>query len=468
MKRAPIVLVAFLVGCGGSDAATPPATDDAQIIDTSSSTETSPGEDVATDAATDTAPVACGALATWADTATTSRDVHVRAGASGGDGSEARPFGTIAAAVPTIAPGVRVVIHAGTYAPGAYVSNAKGTASQPIVITGAPGEAVPTIAGGAEAIHFTDATYLVVQDLEVTGQTANGLNFDDGGTIDTPSHHVVIRRVNVHDVASGNHDGIKMSGVDDAHVLDSTFNAIGGQMVDMVGCHRVTVARNTFRNGETVGVQMKGGSSDDVVTRNVFINAGPRGVNMGGSTGLEFFRPIDAKFEAARILASDNVFVGGDTPLAYVGCDECSAIHNTIVRPNRWAARILQETVDATRFVPSRRGKFLNNVVVVATGISGETVNVGANTEPMSFTFANNLWFHTSNPSFRPALPVMEAAPVYGDPLLANVTDPTKPDAHLGAGSPAIGKGSDQRALVPGDHDGKCWAMPPSIGAYER
>ena len=90
---------------------------------------------------------------------------------------------------------------------------------------------------------------------------------------------------------------------------------------------------------------------------------------------------------------------------------------------------------------------------------------MGANTDAASFTFANNLWFHTSNAPFRPALPVMESASVYGDPLLADLT---KPDAHLGATSPAIGRASDQRALVPGDYEGKCWAMPPSIGALER
>lgn len=204
---------------------------------------------------------------------------------------------------------------------------------------------------------------------------------------------------------------------------------------------------------------MKGGSSDNLVTRNWFENAGPRGVNMGGSTGLEFFRPIDAKFEAARIVVSANVFIGGDTPLAYVGCDECTAANNTILRPVRWAARILQETVDASRFVPSRKGKFVNNVVIVTTGISAETINVGANTEPASFVFSNNLWFHTSSPTFRPTLPVMETAAVYGDPLLAGASD-----AHLAAGSPAIGKGA---AAMGADYDGKCWKAPPAIGALE-
>lgn len=446
MRASLIALV--ILGCSGNSESNSPANDasaDTAIEDGSSATDGSSSSE------TDGASGGCGALSTWADTATFARELHVQAGGM---------YATIDAALRAARPGDKVVVHAGTYPGGTYADNLEGTATQPIMITGAPGEARPHIQGGAEGLHLTDPSYVVVQDLEVSGQTANAINIDDGATVETPAHHLVLRGLRVHDVASGNHDGIKMSGVDDSFVLDSEFERIGGQMVDMVGCHRVTVARNKFKTGETVGVQMKGGSSDDVVTRNWFENAGPRGVNMGGSTGLEFFRPVDAKFEAARITVTANVFIGGDTPFAYVGCDECVAANNTILRPVRWAARILQETVDPSRFVPSRKGTFANNIVVVASGISGETVNVGANTEPTSFTFSNNLWFHTSNAAFRPTLPVTETSPVYADPKLVGGSDP-----HLMSDSPAAGKGID--AKVPADYDGRCFKTPPAIGALE-
>jgi hypothetical protein len=406
--------------------------------------------DAAVDADVGDAPAAgCGAIATFADTAKFARELHVQTGGM---------YTTIDAALKAAKPGDKVIVHAGNYAGGTFAENLQGTAAQPIMITGAAGEAKPHIQGGAEGLHLTKPSYVIVQDLEISGQTGNALNIDDGGVAASPAHHLVLRGLAVHDVASGNHDGIKLSGVDDTFVLDSAFAKIGGQMVDMVGCHHVTVARSKFKDGESVGVQMKGGSSDNVVTRNWFENAGERGVNMGGSTGLEFFRPADAKFEAARIVVSANVFIGGDTPFAYVGCDECTAENNTILQPTRWAARILQETVDPARFVPSRKGRFLNNVVVVGAAISAETVNVGSNTEPASFTFANNLWFQAGSPSFRPTLPVMETAAVYADPLVSAM------DAHPRAGSPAIAKGANATGA---DYDGKCWKTPPSIGAFE-
>ncbi len=472
MVAAAAIAVAA-VSCGGSDETSSDPTSDSRdggvadaLLDAPAS-DGAPGSDGAptSDGATDAAS-ACGAIPSWADTATFARELHVAAGAaSGGDGSSAKPFATIGAGLAAVKPGDRLVIHAGTYPGGAFAANLQGTAAQPIEITGAPGEAKPHIQGGVEGLHLTDPTYVIVSNLEVSGQSGNAINVDDGGSYATPAHHVVFRGLDVHDVATGNHDGLKMSGVEDALVVDSTFRRIGGQMVDMVGCHRVTVARCRFEDGETVGVQMKGGSADDVVTRNVFVNAGPRGVNMGGSTGLEFFRPIDAPHEAARIVVSANVFVGGDTPFAYVGCDACVAAHNTILRPNRWAARILQETVGA-RFVPSRNGKFVDNLVVVGPGISGETVNVGPNTDAASFTFSNDLWFHTANAAWRPSLPVTETAPVYADPKLVAL-DATPPDARLQAESPALGKGLAMKDVVPSDHDGRCWATPESIGAFE-
>ena len=92
-----------------------------------------------------------------------------------------------------------------------------------------------------------------------------------------------------------------------------------------------------------------------------------------------------------------NVFVQngaeGGAAVAYVGCDGCVAAHNTILEPRSWVARILQENTDA-RFVPSRNGLFVNNIVVLDPAeLRPEFVNVGANTAPETFTFGNNLWF---------------------------------------------------------------------------
>ena len=69
----------------------------------------------------------------------------------------------------------------------------------------------------------------------------------------------------------------------------------GGQAVDMVGCHRGLIDSCTFRGkpglSQHTGPQTKGGSHEVTIRRCLFDHAEARAVNLGGSTGLRFFRP---------------------------------------------------------------------------------------------------------------------------------------------------------------------------------
>ena len=126
----------------------------------------------------------------------------------------------------------------------------------------------------------------------------------------------------------------------------------------MVGCHRGEIVACTFRHGDTVGdhgVQAKGGSSDVVIRRCRFEHAGQRAVNLGGSTGLAFFRPKPEGYEAKNITVEDCTFDGSMAPIAFVGVDGAIVRHNTIYRPRRWGFRILQETQKIRlRLLPQR------------------------------------------------------------------------------------------------------------------
>jgi hypothetical protein len=154
--------------------------------------------------------------------------------------------------------------------------------------------------------------------------------------------------------------------------------------------------------------------------------------------------------------------------IAYVGCDGCVFANNTLVEPRRWIARILQETVGA-RFVPSRDGVFVNNLIVfrVADLDGFSWFNVGANTQPQTFTLGHNLWFALDDASF--AAPRLRDVPaetgslVQRDPLLA---DRAAGDARIPLASPARGAGRAAGA-PPVDFDGRPFAAPPAIGAFE-
>jgi hypothetical protein len=269
-----------------------------------------------------------------------------------------------------------------------------------------------------------------LRDLTFTKLAHNGLNIDDGSAAAQPesAHHVMLRGLRISDIGGdGNHDGIKLSGIWDFSVVDCVierWGTKGGSAIDMVGCHRGTIESNMIRHTNPeppncTGVQGKGGTTSIVIRRNRFEHAGGRGVNIGGSTGLPYFRPPLAgeggHAEARDIRVEGNTFVGAMTPVAFVGVDGAVVRFNTIERPSRWVLRILQEN-KAPGFVACRNGQFTDNVVLFeAVRAPDGNLNIGAGTAPETFTFARNWWYCIDQPErSRPKLPTSETDGVYG------------------------------------------------------
>lgn len=338
-------------------------------------------------------------------------------------------------------PGTRIRIVSGAYRPGVYVTNLHGTADEPVVIEGADENDPPVFQGGEEAWHLTGCSHVVLRNIHARQQSANGVNVDDGGSFNTPSHHVVLENLTVTETGPrGNHDPIKLSGVDDFAVRGCRIEGWGGQAVDMVGCHRGFIEGCTFRGkpgfSQSAGPQIKGGSSDATVRRCLFVRAAGRGVSLGGSTGMRIFRPPGAKYEAKGITVEGCVFVGGEAPTAYVGVDGATVRYNTIYRPEKSVMRIFQETT-VPGFAPCRDGRFERNLVVFCREDVSVFVNVGPNTKPETFRFADNLWHCEDRPeASRPDLPVAEMGGVYRvDPkLLQAAGEALKPQNERAAG----------------------------------
>lgn len=421
-------------------------------------------------------PRDCGNIPTFADEWVPERELHVAVGGddAAGDGSEGRPFASIGRAARAAGPGTAIRLHAGVYAGGQYVEGLRGEPGRPIGIGGVVGEARPVLDGGGEGLHLVRPRHLILERIEIRGSTHNGVNVDDGGERSdaTAAADLVFRDLWIHDVGgSGNQDCLKLSGVRHFYVLDSTFARCGGggsgSGIDMVGAHRGLIAGNDFASMSANAVQAKGGSADVEIRWNVMRDAGHRAVNMGGSTGFAYFRPpLDPEgpnAEAREIRVVANVIEGGDTPFAFVGCVDCLAAHNTVVGPDRWLLRILQETTTRApyAFEPARDGRVVNNLFVFDRARVSTAVNIGPNTGPETFAFAHNLWFARDAPArSAPDLPAPEVGSVVGrDPGLAT-------DRTIGPDSPAARAGRSL-AEVAGDAAGRCYRSPPSIGAYE-
>ena len=142
--------------------------------------------------------------------------------------------------------GDTITIHQGVYPGNVSIVNLLGNADNWIYIISAPGEKV-IFQGSANAWQVTDAAYLVIKGIIFQQQTSNGLNIDDGGTYNTPSHHIVFDSCVFQDInATGNNDLLKMSGIDFFEIKNSRFlnGSSGGSGIDMVGCHEGIITGN--------------------------------------------------------------------------------------------------------------------------------------------------------------------------------------------------------------------------------
>lgn len=307
-------------------------------------------------------------------------------------------------AVSRAKPGDAILLAPGRYPGGLFFGGIHGTKEKPITIGGSDPQNPPVFAGGNTAVQISKARHLVIQNLIIEDPKLNGLNIDDGSDYEKRSTFITIKNIHIRNLPAGNHDGIKLSGIEHFAVENCTIESWGGSGIDMVGCHQGVVRNCHFENGGDSGVQAKGGSTGITVEECQFKNPGHRGVNIGGSTGREFFRPPLAsvpegsRFEAQAITVRRCTFIGGATPVAFVGVDGAIVEYNTIYHPGRWAARILQET-RSPDFLPSRNGQYRRNLVIYRSDqwASGG-INIGDLTQPDTFRFEANLWHCSDNP----------------------------------------------------------------------
>ncbi len=377
-------------------------------------------------------------------------------------------FPNLEAAKNFISAGDTIFLQPQTFADGTqFLENINGTELNPIVII-AQNEHQSIFQGGSEAIHLINCSYVEINGLVIEQQTANGINIDDGGDYNTPSKHITIRNCIFRDMAgNGNNDLLKMAGVDSFLIEKCHFlnGSDGGSGVDFVGCHWGTVQDCYFDDPGTSGIQNKGGTQFIRMQRNIFKNVSQRALNLGGSTGLQFFRPplpnpiVDA-FEAADLEVYSNVFIGSWSPIAYVGSRRVKVYNNTFYQPENWVIRILQETT-TSGFLPYGDNEFRNNIVYLSNDLT--EVNVGANTAPETFTFSNNLWYNSTNNNWTPSLPVIDTNQIIDDPMFE---DQANENFRISPTSPAVGAGVIV-AEPTSDFDQIFFQQPPSIGAFE-
>ena len=335
------------------------------------------------------------------------------------------------AALDAAEPGDEIVLEPGTYAGQLYRENLRQVA-----IRSADPDDPAVIEGGDYGLHLADPVEVTLADLVFQGQAENGINIDDAGSYKSPARDIRLIRITVKDITnSGNHDAIKMAGVDGFLIDGARIENWGddGSAIDFVGGRNGVVQNSLLIHDHLKvggsGIRPKGGSKNIAIRANRIelpVGAG-RAIQAGGSTDTEYFRFAEGEkdYEADDITIEGNVVIGGGASFSWVNIDGGVVHHNLVQGPAPWVMRILNEN-EGSAIVVTKNGAFQDNEVVFETGGDFNTaVNIGESTEPETFKFARNRWLNTANPTpegSRPELPVEESDGVYGA-ALRNVPD---------------------------------------------
>ena len=332
---------------------------------------------------------------------------------------EVRGNDELAKALKELKDGTTLKIHGGDYRGGWSV---KGV--DHLTVEGADPKNPPHFKGGNQAWHFSECSKLAVRHLRISGQKHNGFNIDDGGKLDLRTQHILLEHLQVSDIGpKGNFDGIKCSGIKNLTIRHCTISGWGGQAIDFVGCHEALISHCTMMgkqgHSQATGPQFKGGCSDVTIEHCFLMGAGMRPIQAGGSTGMAFFRPKGAKYEARRITIRNNTIVGGTCAVAFTGVDGAEFSRNIVAAQDKWVMRILQETT-AEGFPPCRNVHFHHNLIVFDRSKVRGVANIGPNTAAETFRFESNLWHAADQPArSKPKLPSPEKQGIYDlDPKL--------------------------------------------------
>jgi hypothetical protein len=270
------------------------------------------------------------------------------------------PVNSFEAAVESLNPGDTLIVHQGTYADSGRISiMVRGTASAPVVIKGADGEAVPLItrltsASIQNTINIEGATYLTVKGLEITGNEGDGINLNS-----TPSY-ITLENLHIHDVDVGINFRSDMDHITVRRNHIHRTGIDGGTGEGMyVGCneascvvHSSVIENNWIHDtlpGTTQGdgIEIKVGSHSNIIRDNVIYNMSYPGIFVyGGGAGVNtvegniVWNCLEGIYAVADAIVRNNIVFNSGTGLSLYGHSQVSqmknvtAVHNTLYNNN--------------------------------------------------------------------------------------------------------------------------------------
>ena len=352
----------------------------------------------------------------------------------------------------SLQPGDTLVIHAGTYAEsGARTRiSAKATASQPIIVKGAEGEATPLIThtgtGGSaqNTINIEGATYVTIRGLEITSAGGDGINMSGG------PNNITIEDNVIHNVEVGVNFRSSMDSITVRRNHIYNTNGTGEGMY--VGCNNASCAvSNSLIEQNWVhdtggsqgdGIEVKYGSWGNIIGDNVIYNTPYPGILVYGVTNAN--------------VGSPNIIEGN---VVWNCNQDIDIVADAIVRNNIVMGTI--ETQSHAQVPVMRNVTIVNNTVIGSMPMSGW----GGSSQPQSLIVANNVIYGGSM-STPPAAATVVANRQFASGTTGVFVDSNNRNFWPASGSPLIGTAN--AAHVPLiDFNRTARIAPMDVGAYE-
>ncbi len=333
---------------------------------------------------------------------------------------------------------------AGTYngavAGSAFLSGLTGTATNPFAIVGeGAGTTIIDYVAGTGGLSFENCKFFVLQDFSILNQGGHGFNFYNLNQNDPPAGPLVVRNVQIRNGYENMHllsivkcfifrsgtqfgtaEGMKIAGANNVYIDRCLVTQWRNEPIDLVGCSQVVITGCTLNDSGGIGIQSKGGGADVLIHGNKIERCGT-GVNLGQSTGKGLFRPPGSLFEGVRVKVHNNVIISCDTALvgsifvlcvvlvflffetifwqkAFIGCDSCEAIGNTIIQTTlRFLIRFLPGECDPASCTSSisRNCIIQNNIFSFVGAALRSWGNADANQTHVGNVIDSNSFFST-------------------------------------------------------------------------
>lgn len=264
-----------------------------------------------------------------------------------GDGTSAKPFGSIQKAINTATPGTAIKVRRGTYNGSININTKYGTAAKPITLESVDGKWAAVINGGNDAaIEAFKWKYLMIKGFDIicnyTGTSDLGGCKMHGDVTDACEYLYFVQNR----IRGKGQDGFKLfAGSKNCLVLGNTIEGNWlAETIDFVQVEQTVVAYNTLTatHGSNT-LTMKAGSRRIEVVGNIFGGAGG-GVRVGGAGASRLNRTFPVYwegfsegypdgFEAFRINVHHNVMQNTTgTSLSFIGSIESVVENNYLTR----------------------------------------------------------------------------------------------------------------------------------------